>query len=212
MSLSKSLALIRDRVCELGFSASELLYHLRRGAGLTQRRLARRAGTRQERVAEYENGKRVPSHDRMCELLAATGHRLVAVPTDATAAYETAGRIADILDDDPTPSGYERSLALLVDLSFTLAEQDGPVRVALCVTRPPPTGDARFDAGIAALVEHRMEADGLPVPSWVLDDDRYLVNLWEPDPDARPVTGAFLLPFLRRRILVSEKFVDDPMK
>lgn len=40
--------------------------------------------------------------------------------------------------------------------------------------RPPPTGDERYDALLAALAEHLAYHDNLDIPEWVYDDDRFL--------------------------------------
>ncbi len=54
-------------------SASEILSAARRQAGLTQRELARRAGTAQSVVARIESGKSSPTIETMERLLAAAG-------------------------------------------------------------------------------------------------------------------------------------------
>lgn len=48
----------------------------RRRAGLTQVELARRAGTSQAAVSAYESGRRSPSVDTLCRILAAAGSEL----------------------------------------------------------------------------------------------------------------------------------------
>jgi hypothetical protein len=49
---------------------------LRRAAGLSQRELARRAGTSQPAVARYERGAATPSWETIQRLAAACGRRL----------------------------------------------------------------------------------------------------------------------------------------
>jgi hypothetical protein len=44
--------------------------------------------------------------------------------------------------------------------------------------RPAPTGDPRADALLAGVAEHVSAVRGLPCPSWVLDEDRFLDRLW----------------------------------
>ena len=53
-----------------------LLGEARRGAGLSQRGLAKRAGTSQPAVARYENGVATPSWETLHRLMAACGRRL----------------------------------------------------------------------------------------------------------------------------------------
>ena len=61
----------------------------RRQAGLTQQTLAERAGTSQAAVSAYESGRRSPSVDTLCRLLAAAGYevrmRLAAIDMHAPA-------------------------------------------------------------------------------------------------------------------------------
>lgn len=54
-------------------SPGSLLRAARRGAGLTQRELARRAGTAQSVVARIESGQTSPAADTLARLLAAAG-------------------------------------------------------------------------------------------------------------------------------------------
>ena len=59
-----------------------------------------------------------------------------------------------------------------------LASEHGALRVALAVSPAPLTGDARFDAFIAALVEHHLRAEKLPVPPWTAEPGRRLEDRW----------------------------------
>jgi transcriptional regulator with XRE-family HTH domain len=64
-----------------------LIRMARREAGLSQQQLAGRAGTSQAAVSAYESGRRSPSVDTLCRLLAAAGFevrmRLAAPDTHA---------------------------------------------------------------------------------------------------------------------------------
>lgn len=162
-------------------------------------------------MSEIERGTHDPSFGLVERLATATGHRLVAVPTDAPAAYETAQRLTEILDEDPTPRGYERGLTVLVDFSRRLAAQDGPTRVALTVTRPASTGSAHFDAALAAAVEHWLAPDGLAEPDWVGEPTPRLPWPWMPDPEVDPRgPSPLVVPFVIRGIIVNEAFFDGP--
>lgn len=57
-------------------SFAELVRRLRLAAGLSQRALARRAGTSQPAVARYEGGVATPSWETLERLAAACGRRL----------------------------------------------------------------------------------------------------------------------------------------
>jgi transcriptional regulator with XRE-family HTH domain len=65
--------------------AGALLRQRRQAHGLSQRELARRAGTRQATISRIENGHEVPTVQRLDQLLTALGERLElrAVPLDA---------------------------------------------------------------------------------------------------------------------------------
>jgi transcriptional regulator with XRE-family HTH domain len=60
----------------LSTSLADDLRALRAGAGLTQAELARRAGTSQATVSQYERGRKVPGADTLARLVAATGSEL----------------------------------------------------------------------------------------------------------------------------------------
>jgi len=57
-------------------SPQTLLGEARQGAGLSQRALAKRAGTSQPAIARYENGVATPSWETLQRLMAACGRRL----------------------------------------------------------------------------------------------------------------------------------------
>lgn len=74
--------------------AGTLIKLSRRDTGLSQRELARRAGTSQATLSAYESGKKSPSLDTLVRVLRAAGQdlRIELVPYDdhdeAMAAYE----------------------------------------------------------------------------------------------------------------------------
>jgi hypothetical protein len=74
----------------------------------------------------------------------------------------------------------------LIGLSDDLAGASPPLRVALCVTPPAPCGDVRFDAAVAAVVEHHLTKDGLPIPDWVHEPARSLEEPWAVSPYTEP--------------------------
>lgn len=57
-------------------SPNTLVHELRLAAGLSQRALARRAGTSQPAVARYERGAATPAWETLQRLAAACGRRL----------------------------------------------------------------------------------------------------------------------------------------
>ena len=58
----------------------------------------------------------------------------------------------------------------------------GEERVGLCGVVPSLTGDVRFDALLAGLVEFLSVRDGFPVPGWVFDECRYVDGVWDVEP------------------------------
>jgi transcriptional regulator with XRE-family HTH domain len=57
-------------------SPGELLRGRREAHGVSQRALALRAGTRQATISRIENGREIPTVDRLHQLLLALGERL----------------------------------------------------------------------------------------------------------------------------------------
>jgi hypothetical protein len=143
-------------------------------------------------------------------LVAATGHRLVAVPTGAATAtvYETGARIAAILAADPGVTGHASALDVLRSYSVGLSTREPPTQVALCAAAPAPTGATHFDAALAAVVEHRLGEHGAPVPAWAQEPGRYLSGTWITDPAANLEPDGQLMPFLRHGIMVGCTFFD----
>jgi hypothetical protein len=55
-----------------------------------------------------------------------------------------------------------------------LIAADPAERAALAADPPDPTGDERFDALLAAVVDHLLTVVGVPVPPWVEEPWRFL--------------------------------------
>jgi len=51
-------------------------------------------------------------------------------------------------------------------------------RQGLVAPQPVPTGDARFDALLAAITEYLCAREGLLAPTWVEDPSRFLDQWW----------------------------------
>lgn len=156
-------------------SAATLLRAARQATGLSQRSVAARAGRRQPQIADVERGKHDVTVDVLTELLAATGHRLVAVPSTRTSAADTAAAVRRALGSGE----QERAFREALQLSDDLAASEPAVRAALCAAAPELTGDARYDALIAGLVEFHLPRASRP--SWVREDARALKSRWYVD-------------------------------
>lgn len=185
--------------------AGDLLRTARADAGWSQRELARRSGVAQPSISDIESGVRDTSVGKIGRLLHAAGYTLVAVPTVRPSVAEWALRLARLLRDDP--GAVEKSLVQLAD---DLASVDAATRVALCAAPPPPTSNRAIDAVMAALVEHVLVTDRLPVPAWVhqparsVDTPWDLVDLPGLRDEARRTTPE---PFRRRNVFVPADFL-----
>ena len=150
-------------------TASTLIRAARKSRKLTQQQLAERAHIDQSSVSRSESG-RDTEFGTVERLLAGTGHRLYAAPTQrddaATVAAEIRRRLA-IGDKD-------RALRALVQLNDNLVAERGLVRGVLGLAEPESTGNQIWDAALAGLVAWRLHEDGLPSPEWVTAPSRYL--------------------------------------
>jgi len=92
---------------------------------------------------------------------------------------------------------------------FNAADTDG--RCRLCVEEPPLTGDPRFDAYLAAMVELFSLRNGLPPPEWVEGEARFLDRSWFREPREYFWPMALVqtpLPFRRRLVFIEETEFD----
>ena len=161
--------------------AQRLLRSARRSGGLSQRALAERAHVHQPAIAAIERGTKDARVAHLDRLLRGAGHRLTTLPTWAPTAADTAEEIAAALAG---PDGEDRAFRALLAFNDGLTAQEPALRVALCVTEPAPTADRRFDAALAAMVEHNLAPSRLPVPRWVRSPERTLDAYWVVDPYA----------------------------
>lgn len=174
---------------------STLVRSARRARGLTQSELAERARVSQSRVSRSESGDEDPRFATADRLLAAAGHRLYSAPTRRDDAATAAEGIRGFLD-----AGHpDRALRQLIQLADDLNAEAGLVRAVLAVAEPGPTGHALWDAAIAGLVDWRLEAAGLPRPSWTSDPGRTLdvaaaliVDPADPEPSVADTPAAFV--------------------
>lgn len=160
-------------------TADVLLRQARRARGWSQRALAARAGLKQPAIAAVETGAREPTVGTLERLLAPTGYRLTALPVRRPTVAEGADAVREALRDGRERTAFRR----LLQVSDDLRAEHGALRVALSVAPPAPTGSPRHDAFVAALVEHYLEMEDLPLPTWtsapgrILDEPWYVVDL-----------------------------------
>ena len=155
-------------------AAARLLRQARRGGALTQRQLASATREYQSSIADFEAGKHDPAVDRLDRLVAPLGYAVTVLPTRRRTAADAAEAIYVWLRQGQTSRAYRE----LIQLNDDLATEHGPIRVVLTVTPPPPVGDPRYDAFIAAVVEHYLSAEGLPIPEWTSAPHRRLEQPW----------------------------------
>lgn len=162
-------------------SARSLLIQARSTGRLTQAALASAAGAPQPSVARVERGRRDLQVGTLERLVHAAGCQLAILPSIRTTAAATSVAVRDALDGHDDEAAYRA----VIQLADDLAAEGGAERVALCVTPPPATGDQRYDAFIAGVVEHRLDEDALPQPRWVREavrlDTLWLVDEWAGD-------------------------------
>ena len=157
-------------------TSAQLIRGARRESNLTQQALADRSGATQPSIADIERSAHDTRVENLERLLAAAGHRIIALPTLARTVAEWSDYIrAELRSERHSEDAAFRSL---VGLSDDLASAPETIRTALCVTSPVNTGDVRFDAAIAAVVDHHLSSANLPVPEWVRLPSKILTDTW----------------------------------
>ena len=150
--------------------AANLVRRSRIAAGLSQVALGERAGIPQSSIARAEASAQDLTVATLDRLVSASGHRLTVLPTRGLTAADAADLIAEAL-------GTDGSFRAVIQFNDDLAREHGAERVALSVGRPRLTGDARFDAFLAGVVETSLDEESLPHPRW-LRDAPVLESLW----------------------------------
>jgi transcriptional regulator with XRE-family HTH domain len=171
-------------------SIGRVIQAARRASGLSQREVSSISGVAQSTVSDVESGRRVPSATTVERLLRSTGHQLVAIPTRRSDAAAAAERIARSL----ASRRGDHAVRHFIQLADDLAAEHESVRFALAIAEPAPTGAEHWDAAVAALVEHRLQEEGLPLPAWVRSDERRLSDEWTFG------SGRYVIPVDRARV------------
>lgn len=181
-------------------TASTLVRAARKSRRLTQEQLAEISQIDQASVSRSERG-RDADFSTVDRLLAAAGHRLYSAPTRrddaATAAVEIRAQLSR--------GDKDRALRALLQLNDNLLAEHGLVRGVLGLAEPELTKDPVWDAAIAALVSWRLSEEGIPLPTWVNNPQRFLAasRVLEVDP-ADPVPPSSEVPaeFANHGVLV----------
>ena len=125
---------------------------------------------------------------------------------DSASTYGLLGSAADwaerIRQEFTSPRRSEEvAFRCLIGFSDDLGAADPDARASLCAIAPPLCGDARFDAGIAGVVEYHLTSAGLEVPAWVGDPSRVLLEEWVVSPYTDP--GEVPSAFRRHGVLLA---------
>lgn len=158
--------------------AAALVSSARRNRAISGRSLARKTGSSQAGLVSLERGTSDATAARLERVLRALNYQLTALPTRlgtaATAAEAVRAYVAEARQD--------AAFRIVLQLAADLDAADPALRVALCVAPPAPTGDVRFDALLAAVVDYRLSADRLPLPHWISEGSRVLDEAWDIEP------------------------------
>ena len=166
-------------------AASKLVRDLRRRAGWSQRALAAAAGVPQPTIAEIEGGRREPSLSLLSRLAEATG-QVVTVglePIHPRSAVATAKSVRDRLSG-PAGKGWstelrqDGALRAVIDFKDALGSAAAEDFAGLVETPPGLTGETRWDALIAAVVEDESATRDVPPPYWTNEKSRFVRPLW----------------------------------
>jgi transcriptional regulator with XRE-family HTH domain len=165
--------------------ASRFVRDLRRSAGLSQRALAAASGVPQPTIAEIESGRREPSLSLLSRLAEATGQVLtVGVdPNHPRSAVATANRVRDRLSG-PAGEGWstdlrqDGALRAVIDFRDALGSATAEEFEGLVQAPPSLTGETRWDALIAAVVEDESATRDVPPPDWTNEKRRFVRPLW----------------------------------
>jgi transcriptional regulator with XRE-family HTH domain len=173
-SLSVRIAAVR--------TAAVTLKALREESRVSLRELALRAGTSSATLSNYEQGRKEPRLSTLERIAEALGKslELTVVPdpqaelrgrrTAAEASKDVAAAVRR-LDDE---TAFRRCLELLDDL-----RDAPPAGIALLTENAAEfTGDGRYDALIAAIVEDRCVEAAVRTPRWVYEPARSINDGW----------------------------------
>jgi transcriptional regulator with XRE-family HTH domain len=192
-------------------TAASVILKLRKTHGFTLRSLAERGGTSSATLSNYELGIKEPRLSTLERLVEASGSKLLVEIIPATinsrwndarvSAVESARSVAKAIRVNKEEVAFRICLELIDDLKAVT-----PYRLAqLTKDAPPATGDSRYDALIAAIVEDACVNGDAPTPLWVYENTRavekwYLTDIeslhGEADRDTPPIYrrhGVFIL-------------------
>lgn len=160
-------------------SIDELLLAVRKGAQLSQCKLAQLAGTSQPTLARYESGDLIPRLETLERIVHAADYELILQVRPAT--RRGSQTITELGADLKSLSGTEsvsptwRRVLDFVD-DFRASSKVG--QAWLVANAPPLSEDRRIDALLAGVVEELCAESGVSVPTWVDDEERFVEPWW----------------------------------
>jgi hypothetical protein len=119
-------------------------------------------------------------------------------------AAQTGALLAQELGGPPGGRDY-RAFQTVFQLIDDFRSVDPDLQSQLVSEAPQLTGDARFDAFLAATVEHLALNASIPIPRWARDRDALLPCFWFPSPFRSTHASALLespAAFRRRGIFI----------
>jgi transcriptional regulator with XRE-family HTH domain len=139
----------------------------------------------QPTIAEIEAGRREPSISLLSRLAEATGHevKLELRPLHPRSAVATANRVRDRLSGS-AGEGWSQALRqdgalrAVLDLRDALGSATARDFARLVEAPPSLTGDTRWDAFIAAVVEDESATRDSAPPRWTNEGSRFVRPLW----------------------------------
>ncbi|MEA2902034.1 MAG: hypothetical protein QOH36_1921 [Actinomycetota bacterium] len=152
-----------------------MLRAARRRSGLTQKELANRSATTQSAVAAYEGGAKEPSFTTLNRLLSAAGCSVAwFLGPDRSVVHDTVDAIARSLH----VGDEQEALRLAADLWTRLTSTSARSSWAEIEVDPGSTGDRRWDALVAGVVERAAHVAQVRVPLWTAAATRFLDEWW----------------------------------
>lgn len=183
--------------------SGNILQATRKSAGMSQTELARRSSTFQANISSIENGLTDPGISTIEQCLSTLGYSLIALPTNKPSVAQFTLSIAKAIANKKETKAFR----LFIQLNDNLTAVTPDIRLALCISPPPLTGDPRYDALIAGLVEFHLSVFSVPLPEWIGESNRKLKIRWIVDPYV--TSEASILKktpkaFLRHNVLISK--------
>ena len=183
--------------------STDILQAIRKSKGMSQTELARRSNTFQANISSIENGITDPGLSTIEQCLSSLGYSLIALPTKKPSVAQFTLSIARAIAEDKESKAFRLSIQLNDNLTSVTPD----ICLALCIAPPPLTGNPRYDALIAGLVEFHLSLNSLPIPAWVKESNRKLKTRWIVD--TYVTSEAAILKqtpaaFLRHNVLINK--------